>query len=117
MQRTAGDEDCGILLYSAWTQSKCCRPCHNALARRLRPTSECLLGRDQFLLLYSIDLRVAESELVQRFANGARDDEPSEPLVIGRHHVPWGKFRRRSPDHVLECMHIVVPVLALLDVG
>src|SRR5262245_10605409 len=80
-------------------------------------TNERLTCNHKFFLLYSIDLRVSESEVLQRFYNSRRDDEPCEPLVVGRHHVPWRMLRRSCPDRFLKCLHVVIPVVTLLNIG
>ena len=80
-------------------------------------TSEGLTCRHEFFLLDGIDLRVTESEVFHHFHNSRGDDEPGEPLVIGRHHVPRRMLARGSLDRLLECMHVVVPVFTLFDIG
>ena len=80
-------------------------------------TGKRLTHRNQFLFLRSVDLRVTQSEVVQRFSNSARDDESCEPLVIGRHYVLWRKLPRSGLDRLLKCVHIVVPVVTLFNIG
>jgi hypothetical protein len=102
------------------------RSLHLHVFAQPRPRTEiaclCCTGKrltrpNQFLFLHSVDLRVTKSEVVQRFSNSASDDESCEPLVIGRHYVPWRKLPRSGLDRLLKCVHIVVPVVTLLNIG
>src|SRR5450759_4184687 len=85
--------------------------------------SGCSLLREQGLLHLSElakllwpHFRVAEAERVEGIDDGGGDDEPREPLVVGRHDVPGRLFGRGLSDHVLVRPHVVLPALALLRV-
>src|SRR5262245_10372977 len=83
-----------------------------------------LLLREEHLLdagelgeLCLADFRVLEAERRQRLDDGRPDDDPREPLVVGRDDVPRRVLRGRVPDHVLVGAHVVLPVAALRGVG
>src|SRR5262245_5978989 len=83
----------------------------------LRLTSESLTSRHEFLFLQSIDLRVTESKVLHRFHNSGRDYKPGEPFVSGGHNTPWCKLTCGGLDRLLECVHVVVPVVTFFDIG
>src|SRR5689334_8756938 len=62
-------------------------------------------------------LRVPQIEGIEGLDHGGRDDDPREPLVVGRDDVPRRVLRRRLPDHRLVGAHVVLPEPALLGVG
>src|SRR6476660_2889853 len=70
----------------------------------------------QFLLLLRVDRRVSEIKFLDRFHNGRGDKKSGKPFVISWHHVPRCAVGRRSPNCFLECLHVVAPKLALLNV-
>ena len=72
--------------------------------------------RHEFLLLHGIDLRITETEALHRFYNSRGDDESCEPLVISRDHIPRRTLRRSGPDRFLKCVHVIVPVVTLLNI-
>src|SRR5262249_52394276 len=65
----------------------------------------------------SIDLRVTESKVLHRFHNSGRDYKPGEPFVIRGHNIPWRKLPRGGLDRLLECVHVVVPIVTFFDIG
>src|SRR5262245_59906726 len=80
-------------------------------------TEQYLLCRREGLQLLRTDLGILEPQRSQRLDDRGGDDQASEPLVVGRYDVPGRMLRRGIADHVLVGLHVVVPVLALLDVA
>src|SRR5258706_3635021 len=78
---------------------------------------KCRTRSQELLLLRGIDLRVAEIEVFHRLHDGGGDDEPREPLVVGRHNVPWRMLPRSRPDRFLERLRVAVPEATFLDIG
>src|ERR1700731_18284 len=97
-------------------ESSCAKTWRSALvskglAGKLRTRSR------QFLLLLRVDLWICEVELLDCLDDRRGDNEPGEPLVVGRYHVPRRLFRRGGADGFFERVHVVVPELALMHVG
>src|SRR5262245_16800263 len=63
----------------------------------------------QLLQLHCTDLGMVQVEACERVDDGGRDDDTSEPLIVGRHDVPWRVRCGGVPDHLLMYLHEVVP--------
>ncbi len=57
------------------------------------------------------------SMLHQRVGEHRPDADPREPLAVGRDHVPRRPLGARVREHLRERLLVVVPALALADVG
>src|SRR6516165_828535 len=87
----------------------------STLPRRFaRESGSC---RHQLLPPRRVDCGKFEVEHLDRLHDRGGDDEPGEPLVVGRHDEPRRVPRRRGPDRRLVGLHVIVPVLTLADVS
>src|SRR5579871_482457 len=73
--------------------------------------------RLQLPLLLCVDRRIGEVEFLHGVHDGGGDDQPSKPLVVGRHDVPGCALRCGGPNCFLEGVHVVAPEAALVHVG
>ena len=75
--------------------------------------------RSYHLQLRYVDfrLRVSELHLFKRLNDNAGDRHVSHPLVVRRNHVPWRPFRAAFRERVFVSRDVIVPALALFQVG
>src|SRR5262245_33945059 len=83
----------------------------------LRLAGERLTRDFQILLLLRVDLWIRKVEPLHDLDNRCGDNKPGKPFVVSRHHVPWRVLRCGGADRLLECVHVVIPELALVNVG
>src|SRR5688572_24161342 len=76
-----------------------------------------LFGPLDFLALALRDRGVFELQPGQGVDDGGGDDDAREPLVVGGNDIPRRGRRRGPPDHVLVSVLVLVPVVALPQVG
>ena len=73
--------------------------------------------RGDFLPAGQVDPWIRQVKLPERLDDRRRDHQPRIPLVVRRHHVPRGLPGSRATDGVLVGGHVIIPKLALPDVG
>src|SRR5262245_42182422 len=78
---------------------------------------ELLARRRELLLLGGVDGGIGEVEALDRLHDRGGDDQPGEPLVVGRHHEPRRALGCGRPDRLLVRVHVVLPEPALAHVG
>src|SRR5688500_10545995 len=74
-------------------------------------------SRGQLLALPLRDARILQLEGVERVDGRGRDDQPGEPFVVGRDHIPWRVGRRGGANRVLVRGHVLAPVPPFQRVG
>src|SRR6185295_18558805 len=88
-----------------------------SLAVALRITTETGARRLERVALSLGQLRILEVEALQRVHDDFGNRYTREPFVIGGNDEPRRVFGARRRQRILVCGHVVVPALALVEVG